>query len=82
MGQIIFVTGPVRSGKSRWALERAAWGPGTVFVATYRPDPGDGEMAERVRRHRQERPEGWRTLEAPGDVAASRRPCGRRPPGW
>lgn len=71
MGRILFLTGPVRSGKSSWAVERAAaWGEGTVFVATYRPDPGDGEMAARVARHRAERP-GWRTLEAPSDVAAA-----------
>jgi len=71
MGRIFFLTGPVRSGKSRWAVERARpWGPGTVFVATYRPDAADGEMAGRVARHRAERPE-WRTLEAPGDVAAA-----------
>ncbi|BDU70881.1 bifunctional adenosylcobinamide kinase/adenosylcobinamide-phosphate guanylyltransferase [Mesoterricola silvestris] len=71
MGRILFLTGPVRSGKSSWAVERAsAWGPGTVFVATYRPDAGDAEMAERVERHRAERP-GWRTLEAPARVAES-----------
>ena len=72
MGQLTFVTGPVRSGKSRWALERArTWGEGVVFVATYRLDPGDGEMGERVARHQQERPAGWRTLEAPDGIAAS-----------
>jgi adenosylcobinamide kinase/adenosylcobinamide-phosphate guanylyltransferase len=79
MGQIIFATGPVRSGKSRWAVQRAsAWGPDTVFVATYRPDPGDREMTVRVQRHRLERPENWRTLEAPEHVSlglASLRPA-------
>jgi adenosylcobinamide kinase/adenosylcobinamide-phosphate guanylyltransferase len=68
MGRLSFVTGPVRSGKSRWAVERARdWGPGVVFVATYRADPADQEMAERLRRHRAERPADWRTLEAPAD---------------
>jgi adenosyl cobinamide kinase/adenosyl cobinamide phosphate guanylyltransferase len=72
MGHLTFVTGPVRSGKSRFALERAqGWGAGVVFVATYRPHPDDPEMAERLRRHRSERPANWRTLEAPGDVAAA-----------
>ena len=71
MGDLVFLTGPVRSGKSRLAVERAAaWGEAVVFVATYRTDPADAEMAERVRRHRAERPAGWRTLEAPEDVAA------------
>jgi adenosyl cobinamide kinase/adenosyl cobinamide phosphate guanylyltransferase len=72
MGQLIFVTGPVRSGKSRWAVARArAWGDGVVFVATCRPDPGDAEMAARLARHRAERPAPWRTLEAPADPAAA-----------
>ena len=71
MSVLIFITGPSRSGKSRRAVEQAGrWGGDTVFVATYRTDAGDLEMMERVRRHRAERP-GWRTLEAPADVAAA-----------
>jgi adenosylcobinamide kinase/adenosylcobinamide-phosphate guanylyltransferase len=71
MGQLIFITGPVRSGKSRRAVELArAWGDGVVFVATWRPDAGDAEMETRVRRHRAERP-AWRTLEAPADIATA-----------
>ncbi|HEX7547821.1 MAG TPA: bifunctional adenosylcobinamide kinase/adenosylcobinamide-phosphate guanylyltransferase [Candidatus Methylomirabilis sp.] len=72
MGQIVFVTGPVRSGKSRFALELAqAWGRDVVYAATYQIDPRDEEMEERVRRHRAERPATWRTLEAPGDPVAA-----------
>ncbi|MDR3673760.1 MAG: bifunctional adenosylcobinamide kinase/adenosylcobinamide-phosphate guanylyltransferase [Holophaga sp.] len=72
MGKITFITGPVRSGKSSWAVAQAMqWGERVVFVATYRPDPLDQEMAERLRRHRAERPAGWRTLEAPADPAAA-----------
>jgi adenosylcobinamide kinase/adenosylcobinamide-phosphate guanylyltransferase len=70
MAEIIFVTGPTRSGKSRRAVEIAqAWGDEAVFVATYRSDPGDAEMAERLRLHRAERNAKWRTLEAPSDIA-------------
>lgn len=69
MSDLIFLTGPVRSGKSRRAVDIATgWGDGVVFVATYRRDPDDAEMAERVRRHRAERP-AWRTLEAPSIVS-------------
>ena len=71
MGELIFLTGPVRSGKSRRAVEIAArYGEDVVFVATYKPDPADPEMAARVARHRAERPRRWRTLEAPDDIAA------------
>ncbi len=72
MGRLHFITGPVRSGKSRFALELArGWGEGVVYAATYRVDPEDEEMADRVRRHREERPSTWRTLEAPGDLASA-----------
>ena len=71
MSELILITGPSRSGKSRRAVEQAErWEGDTVFVATYRADASDLEMMERVRRHRAERP-GWRTLEAPADVAAA-----------
>lgn len=72
MGRLHFVTGPVRSGKSRFALELAkGWGADVVYAATYRLDPLDEEMQDRVRRHREERPATWRTLEAPGDIGAA-----------
>ena len=85
MGELTFITGPTRSGKSRRAVEQAkAWGNDAVFVATYAGDGQDAEMLERVRRHRAERP-GWRTLEAPLeqplDVSASLEKLSPRPSG-
>jgi adenosyl cobinamide kinase/adenosyl cobinamide phosphate guanylyltransferase len=69
MADIIFITGPTRSGKSRRAVEIAqSWGEDVVFVATYRAEPNDAEMVERIRLHRGERKLSWRTLEAPADV--------------
>lgn len=74
MGKITFLTGPVRSGKSRRAVELAEpLGADVVFVATWRPSTTDPEMQQRVRRHRAERP-AWRTLEAPADIAAALTP--------
>jgi adenosylcobinamide kinase/adenosylcobinamide-phosphate guanylyltransferase len=70
MAEIIFVTGPTRSGKSRRAVEIAqGWGDDVVFIATYRSDPDDAEMVERVRLHCAERNAKWCTLEAPSDIA-------------
>jgi adenosylcobinamide kinase/adenosylcobinamide-phosphate guanylyltransferase len=61
---IVLVTGPVRSGKSAFALERARAAGGTpVYVATCDVDPDDPEMTERVARHRAERG-AMRTVEA------------------
>ena len=85
MGELTFITGPTRSGKSRRAVEQAkSWGNDVVFVATYASNGHDAEMMERVRRHRAERP-GWRTLEAPLeqplDVAAGLARLSPRPSG-
>ena len=62
MGHMLLVTGGTRSGKSRYAVERAnVWGPRVLYVATCQP--ADDEMWERVRRHQAERPATWITLE-------------------
>jgi adenosylcobinamide kinase/adenosylcobinamide-phosphate guanylyltransferase len=53
---VTLVTGPVRSGKSRFALELARErSADPIYVATARIDPADAEMVERVARHRAER---------------------------
>ncbi len=63
MGSLVFITGGVRSGKSRRALELASEsGDGVLFVATALAS--DGEMVDRIGRHREERPGSWRTVEA------------------
>jgi adenosyl cobinamide kinase/adenosyl cobinamide phosphate guanylyltransferase len=56
--------GGARSGKSRLALElAAASGLPVTFVAT--GEARDDEMAERIERHRAERPADWTTVEEP-----------------
>ncbi len=71
---LILVTGGARSGKSRFALERAAaLGPPRVFLAT--AEAGDDEMAARIARHRAERTRRWRTIEEPRRLALALRRC-------
>jgi adenosylcobinamide kinase / adenosylcobinamide-phosphate guanylyltransferase len=66
MTLVVFVGG-ARSGKSALAVERAlAQGGPVTFVAT--GEAGDEEMAERIARHRRERPVDWATVEEPVDV--------------
>ncbi|MCC5025480.1 MAG: bifunctional adenosylcobinamide kinase/adenosylcobinamide-phosphate guanylyltransferase [Candidatus Synoicihabitans palmerolidicus] len=49
MGELIYLTGPVRSGKSSRAVELAGqWGEHVVFVATYRDSGDDEEMTSRL----------------------------------
>ena len=62
--------GGARSGKSRLAVDlaRRAAAP-VVFIAT--GEPGDAEMAERIERHRAERPPAWQTVEEPRHLGAA-----------
>jgi adenosylcobinamide kinase / adenosylcobinamide-phosphate guanylyltransferase len=77
VGHLLLVTGGTRSGKSRYAVERAsAWGSRVLYVATCQP--ADDEMWERVRRHQAERPATWMTVEPGADVLpAIREQCPR-----
>lgn len=61
--RVRFLLGGARSGKSRLAVRLARGDGDVLFLATARPE--DDEMAARVERHRQERPDDWRTVEAP-----------------
>jgi adenosylcobinamide kinase / adenosylcobinamide-phosphate guanylyltransferase len=69
MAKLILITGGTRSGKSTHALELAeAVGSERLFVATC-PNV-DGEMTERVRRHKEERQgRGWTTIECEIELA-------------
>jgi adenosylcobinamide kinase/adenosylcobinamide-phosphate guanylyltransferase len=64
------VLGGARSGKSAYALRLAeASSRRPVMIAT--AQAFDAEMAERIARHRAERGDHWRTLEAPLDLAGA-----------
>ena len=70
MGKSILVTGGARSGKSAIAEGLALKLPGRpVYVAT--AQARDGEMSERIARHRMRRGEDWRTVEEPLDLAGA-----------
>jgi adenosylcobinamide kinase / adenosylcobinamide-phosphate guanylyltransferase len=66
---ISFVTGGVRSGKSRYALDLAGRYEKPLFVAT--AEPFDDEMSERIERHRQERGTHYPYIEEPVDLAGA-----------
>ncbi len=67
MGKLILVTGGARSGKSSFAEETVkSFGGNILYIAT--SIPFDDEMKERVKRHRQQRPAAWDTLEAYRDM--------------
>lgn len=63
------VLGGVKSGKSRFAEQRAAdCSDAVCYVAT--AQALDDEMRERIARHQQQRPVHWRVCEEPLDIAS------------
>lgn len=62
---VTLVTGPVRSGKSRYVEQLAATSGARVrYVATALRDEADSEWVARLRRHEQDRPADWESIEA------------------
>lgn len=65
--------GGVRSGKSRYAEQRArASGLRVIYIATAIAQ-GDAELDERIQRHRSYRPADWLTVEEPVVLGATLR---------
>ena len=61
---LTFVTGPVRSGKSRFAeLLASESGRAVTYVATAEAHPGDAEWRRRVAHHAARRPASWLLVE-------------------
>jgi adenosylcobinamide kinase/adenosylcobinamide-phosphate guanylyltransferase len=66
----VFVLGGARSGKSAFGQRLAAeCGEPVVYVAT--AAALDDEMADRIARHRAQRPQTWRTVETPSGIAGA-----------
>ena len=73
--KLILVGGGARSGKSRFALGLASeLGQRRIFVAT--AEALDGEMTERIVRHRAERGPGFETIEEPLQLVETLDRCG------
>lgn len=70
MGQLTFLLGGARSGKSTHAERLAHSSGGTVtFIAT--AESLDPEMAARIEAHQRQRPADWKTLEIPRQITPS-----------
>ena len=69
MSELTLIIGGTRSGKSTFATELAKKHRHVCYIAT--ADSGkssqieDGEMLERIQKHRENRPAEWKTVEAP-----------------
>ena len=68
MGKLTLIIGGARSGKSTYAEKlAAARGAEILYIAT--AQALDPEMADRIEKHRQQRPDSWHTREIPHGVA-------------
>jgi adenosylcobinamide kinase/adenosylcobinamide-phosphate guanylyltransferase len=66
----ILITGGARSGKSRYAEQRAGeLGGRRLYVAT--AEAKDDEMARRIAEHKLRRGDEWRTIEAPFELSSA-----------
>lgn len=64
---VVFITGPVRSGKSAFGARLARMsGCAVTYVATAAGAPEDVEWRARLTRHVRDRPASWRTVETAG----------------
>jgi len=78
---LTLILGGARSGKSAYAqkqAEQAAAETGRFPLMIATAEAFDDEMRDRIARHRDERGEGWRTLEAPLNLAAAVRGLGAK----
>jgi adenosylcobinamide kinase / adenosylcobinamide-phosphate guanylyltransferase len=70
VNDVTLVLGGVRSGKSRYAQRLAARAGCVTFIATAE-HRDDEEMRRKIERHQAERPEHWKTIEEPLDLASA-----------
>ncbi len=68
MGEIIFVLGGARSGKSKYAVELAKKFKKAAFIATALA--GDEEMKKRIKLHRIARPQHWKLIEEEKNIVS------------
>ena len=63
MSKLIFIVGGCRSGKTSYCMKLAGKYEKVVYLAT--AQILDSEMQERVRKHQEDRPSHWTTVEEP-----------------
>ena len=66
--RLILVSGPARSGKSRWAEHLLHNQPVVTYIATAAARPKDVEWQTRLELHRRRRPAHWGLAESGGEL--------------
>lgn len=77
MGKLTFISGGARSGKSTFAINKAAiYGPDVAFIAT--APYLDEDMEQRIKKHKEDRPSDWVTIEQELNVLKVLSECSNR----
>ena len=66
--ELILITGPTRSGKSKLAEFLISAHDPVTYIATSKPRPNDPEWLSRIDFHRKRRPDKWKLIEHPKDI--------------
>ena len=66
--RLILVSGPARSGKSRWAEHLLRHHPVVTYIATAATRPDDRDWQKRLEAHRQRRPDHWSVAECGAEL--------------
>ena len=65
---IVTISGPTKSGKSKFAEFLIKDQHSITYIATARPRPNDSEWQKRIELHRLRRPTSWKLVEYPNDI--------------
>ena len=65
---LISITGPTRSGKSKFAEYLITEQDQVTYIATSKPRPNDPDWQKRIDLHRNRRPDFWKLIEHPKDI--------------
>ena len=68
--RLILVSGPTRSGKSRWAEHLLKHHPVVTYIATAASRPDDRDWQKRLEVHRQRRPDHWSVSECGAELVS------------
>ena len=68
---LILVSGPTKSGKSKWAESLLLNYQDVLYIATSEPRPNDEDWVKRIEKHKQRRPSNWKIIEYPDDICLS-----------
>ncbi|AAQ00019.1 MULTISPECIES: bifunctional adenosylcobinamide kinase/adenosylcobinamide-phosphate guanylyltransferase [Prochlorococcus] len=67
---LILVSGPIKSGKSRWAEKLIFKEKNVTYIATHEVIYDNKDWIERIRLHKQRRPSHWQLIET-SDISSS-----------